>query len=272
MHHCFAPPADWSESEIRLSDAEAHHLLRVLRLKPGDEVGVFDGCGRIARARLELRVESGGARRHSRERSQVADIRLPGATLTPIEVTHKPPPPVTVILIQALAKGARMDLIFEKATELGVSAVWPVMTERVVAEMKSDRAGQRAARWRRIVLSAAKQCGAYRLPDVDPVQSLEDALNRREAFDVLFYGSLESGAEPFRAAIEKARALKPARIGVVIGPEGDLTAEEYGHIRRAGGVGVSFGELVLRVETAALYALSVLACEFTAAGEGPPAR
>ena len=263
MHRCYAAPGDWSETGIRLTPEESHHLRNALRLRAGDEVTVFDGCGRAAVARIAEGAAPSSARSGSLKRS--GDLLL-----TPSQVVVERPRPVSVTLIQALPKGNRMDVIVEKATELGASALWPVTSERVVAEVTACRAGARLDRWRRIAVSAAKQCGTNWLPRIEPARDFGEAVRAARELDVFFCGSLEPRARPFRDAVSFARRACAARFGILIGPEGDLTPDEYRLVREAGGVPISFGRLVLRVETAAIFALSVLAYEFSAeTGEVP---
>jgi len=167
-----------------------------------------------------------------------------------------------IALIQAIPKGARMDLVIEKATELGVARIIPVITDRSVVRLDAKQARKRAGRWDRIALSASKQCGTPWLPEIDPVQSYSRAIERLGEFDAVLLGSLVEGTQPLRTVIDSLREQAPASIAVIIGPEGDLTPGETDAAVEAGARPVSFGDLTLRVETAALYAASVLAHEF----------
>lgn len=234
MHRCYLESAAWRGSEVQLSAAESHHLVKVLRAVAGDEVFVFDGAGRTARARLKSLAPA------VLEIIREDAVECDGAC--------------GVTLIQALPKGSRMDLIVEKATELGVSAIVPVITERVIVEPKSER----VERWRRIVVSASKQCGAAGMPMVMDITPYSEALARLEPFDLLLVGSLGADAILLRDVL---RGSDAKRIGVIIGPEGDLTSDEIDEAVRHGAVQVSFGDLVLRVETAALYVLSAVRYE-----------
>ena len=262
MHRCFVKPEDWNESEIRLSRAEEHHLLHVLRAGTGDVVSVFDGRGREARARIVACETSSGTVTSSTgsgrksERSHRAVLRM----LAPARVV--PPPSCRITLIQALPKGRGMDLIVEKAAELGVSVIVPVISERVVARPSGRQRRERETRWRRIALSAAGQCGSSWIPDVAAIAGCMDVLGGCGPFDLFLVGSLGDDARPFHSVVDKAVRRKPRRIALLIGPEGDLTPEEIREAINAGAVPVGFGPLILRVETAALYGLSVLAYSF----------
>ncbi len=242
MHRCYAEPARWEDDHVALAPDEEHHLLAVLRAGDGDAVVVTDGMGREARTKLVIGpVEGSDA----------------GATLLIIpgtDVTDEPTLKVT--LIQALLKGDHMDLVVEKATELGVSEVYPVITDRVVTRIPEDRQASRRERWERIATSAMKQCGVNRLPEIRNISRLSKALEEMSDFDLFIIGSLSESATPLRRVLESAPP--EGRIAVLIGPEGDLTEEELAAVRQCGAIDASFGKRVLRAETAALYVLSAL--------------
>lgn len=239
---CFADPADWSAGRVRLSPEEAHHVRHVLRIPVGGRVAVFDGRGREALA--EVAAVSGGR-----------------AVLNVLEVAHQPRPGTALVLVQALLKGPRMDWLVEKAVELGVAEIVPLAAERSVVRLRDEEAEGRRARWRKIACGAAKQCGASWLPDIRPVAGPAAYLASRPDVDVLFWCSLAGDAGPLKHAAAEAARRRPRRVGVLVGPEGDFSAAEQEAARAAGAVPVSLGRRTLRAETAALYALSVLACE-----------
>jgi 16S rRNA (uracil1498-N3)-methyltransferase len=218
----------------------------------GDEVAVFDGQGTEAAA-------------------TVAQIGPAHALLGSLRGVRRSRRDFSVSLIQALPKGARMDLIVEKATELGASDIFPAVSERVVGRLSEEQRRDRVERWRRIAVSAAKQSGAAWLPEIHPVRGLGETLEGlRGAFDLLLVGAIGVGAPGLREAL-RAAAGRPRRAGLIIGPEGDLSAGELRMAVEAGALQVSFGERILRVETAALYGLCALAYEFSGAAPGPAA-
>ena len=225
-----------------LDATERHHLVDVLRAAEGAEVTVFDGAGREALAR----VDSIGRN----------DVRL-----TMVQQQTHPAPAVAVTLVQAVPREQRMDMILQKATELGACAILPVITDRCVVRLRDADEGKRE-RWQKIILNAAKQCGTPWLPQLAPVQTMLDALGRLPPTDVCLVCSLEPDARVLRDVLAEIRARRPARITCLIGPEGDFSAREYAAARQAGARPVTFGSTVLRVETAALYVLSVLRYEF----------
>ena len=239
MHRCFIPTDHWTDSGIVLTDEERHRLWHVLRLEAGAMVQVFDGVGRTA----------------------VAELGEADAPLAIREDVPAAPPGVPVTLVQALPKGRKMDLIVEKATELGVARIVPVITERAISRPTGKALGQKQARWERIVETAARQCGTGRVPAVLPIASYADALDVAQACELFLVGSLQPDAVSLRDALRPCRDTPPASVALLVGPEGDLAPHEVELAVKAGGVGVSFGPLVLRVETAALFGLSVLAYE-----------
>jgi len=247
MHRCFIESENWRDTVIVPSESEAHHLQHVLRAEDGDAVTVFDGAGLEALAvvkfdaagRLELAVQ---------------------------EINKAAARSVSITLITAIPKGSRADLIFEKATELGIARIMPVISERVIVRLKAKQAEKKVERWNRIAKSAAKQCGTKWLPQIDALQSFEKAIDSLSQFDVVLIGSLAKSVRPFKAVLQELQKHNLSSIAVIIGPEGDLTAAETEAALAAGALPVSFGELTLRAETAAIYALSVLSYEFLWSG------
>ena len=230
----FVSGAGATERLIVRGDA-AHRMLRVLRLRPGDTVEVFDGSGRswpatIAAAdRVAVQLALGGVRRH-------------------------PPAPRTV-LCAALIRPNRFEWLVEKATELGVSAIRPVLTEHCAVRV-TEIGATRLERWRRIATEAAEQCGRVTLPDLESPVSFSDALARAEGRTFLAAEPAHGAAPPFGQAL---RGIDSRPVTILIGPEGGLTAEEVRQAERADAQAVSLGPLVLRAETAALAALAILA-------------
>ena len=241
MHRCLVNPGDWESDLISLSRAESHHLVHVLRVRDGDNVGVFDGHGREALACVELADDA-------------ACLRILGER-------HSMQPVVDVTLLQALPKGGRMDVIVEKGTELGIRTFVPVVTERVVVRLDRDQSQKRVERWRRLAVSAARQCGLSTVPEVKPVMALADAVACCADADLFLVGSLREDARPLREVLRGARCSSPRRVAMLIGPEGDLSTTELGLAAGHGALPVSFGPLTLRVDTAALFAAGVLAYE-----------
>ena len=248
MHRCYISPASWSEREIRLEREETHHLVKVLRARPGERVVVFDGGGR----EMDAEVLDPG-------RGWLKGVG---------EARHSPRPGHRLVLIQALPKGRVMDGLIDKAVELGVSEIWPVITERVVSRPGCDRVAGKVSRWRRIALSATRQSGRAWTSEVASVTRVEDVWPRLAALDGVLMGALDARAVPLDQAVQELKDAGVHRVGFMIGPEGDWTREEVTRAMEAGARVVDFGTSVLRVDTAALYALSVWAYHFPGGGKG----
>lgn len=227
--------------ESALGGEEAKHCAQVMRHKVGDRIRVFDGRGHEAEA--ELLSISG----------KQVELRLH-------EVRQTTPPPVSISLLQAIPKGANMELIIEKAVELGVNAIWPVFTERTVVKLDAKDALKKQEKWQRVALEACKQCGQNWLPEVHTPEALHKVLTHLPAHDVKIIAAIQPDS---RSVKEILRACLPAPGSAVlaIGPEGDFTQSEYALARNAGFAPMTLGPLVLRVETATLYAVSVLSHE-----------
>lgn len=242
---CFVDESQWDLPEIALAPEESHHLLKVLRARLGCRLGLFSGCGHSAEAEL-IAVQHGRAL-----------VRVFPQTRRVL-----PAPAISYTLVQALPKHTLMDWIVQKSVELGVAALVPLLTERVVARLAPAEAERRVARWRKIAREAARQCGVFWEPQIASLQTVDALPPLIRKMDVCFLGSLRADALPFRRAAGAVRAQAPRKLGFIIGPEGDLADAEYDACIAAGARAVSFGARVLRVETAALYAMSLLDYEF----------
>jgi len=231
MARFFLPPPAWGSAPALTGD-EAKHLSQVLRIRPGDLVEVFDGEGRraaaevlqVSRDRVSLRLGEGGV---------------------------SPPPRPAITLAQAIPKGKNMDLIVQKAVELGVSNLRPLVTRHTVVQPgdgKSDK-------WRRIALEACKQCGQDRLPAIGEPLAFAKWIAEPPA-GLRLVASLAPGARPFREVIDEH--ADAAEITVLVGPEGDFSEEELSAALAAGFQPITLGGIVLRVETASLFCLSAL--------------
>ncbi|OGV62312.1 MAG: hypothetical protein A2498_00200 [Lentisphaerae bacterium RIFOXYC12_FULL_60_16] len=247
MQRCHVPPDRWQEAGIHPTAEQAHHLINVLRLKPGDRVVLFDGLGREVLAEL-VHAEPAGSEVSGR---QGLSIRF-----KPIEaLPERHEPALELMLLQAIPKGSRMDWIVEKAVELGARVIRPIICARGIVR-PTDAAAKRE-RWQRVASAAVRQCGSAWETDVRPLVPFRAALEDVRSIDLFLVASLEPDARTVRDAVA-ACAGRPGRVALLVGPEGDLTPEEYAGARQAGGQPVTFGSRVLRVETAALYGLAVL--------------
>lgn len=247
MHRFYIAPSAWNPAALQLDEAEAHHALGVLRLKPGDRVAVFDGRGQEA----TVEITEGGSRKS-----------------LPLRVVHAaktPPLPCRIVLAQAVPKGKNMDLIIQKATELGAAEIAPLLSERTVVRVEDERGEAEAKRekWQTVAIEAAKQCGQNWLPTVGLPRSPREFLAARaKEFDLLWIASLQPDAKHPRAWLgEFGAGARPKSALVLVGPEGDFTPAEISMAKAAGCRPITLGPIVLRTETAAIYCLSVLSYE-----------
>jgi 16S rRNA (uracil1498-N3)-methyltransferase len=242
MHRFYLPDFQ----QLVLADGEAHHCIHVLRLKVGDTLNVFDGRGHEARC-------------------VIAEIVKKTVRLTLLQQSSTPPPRRRITLGQAIPKKS-MDLIVEKATELGVAAIAPLVSERTMVQLDED--SKKPGRWRDIALEACKQCGNNWLPEIQPLQKAQNFLASPGKFDLKLIASLQTGAKPLKTVLSNTPALQHSSapsVLILIGPEGDFTPAELGLAKSAGCLPLSLGPLVLRSETAALYTLSILHYELQSA-------
>lgn len=236
MVRSFLPPGRWGEGKVVLSGEEAHHLARVLRVRPGEAVTLFDGQGREANAKV-ARVEAGEV---------LLEVGAPRVV---------PPPERAVALGIALPGNVKIDEIIDQATQMGVSRVIPLVTGRTVVKLSPERWKAKQGRLRRIALEAAKQCGIGRVPVIDPLTPWKDLLPSFRRFDPVLIAAVEGPHEPLPALLS---ASKGGEVLVLVGPEGDFTPEELQEARRAGAKPFSLGPTVLRCETAVVAALSLV--------------
>ena len=248
MHRFHLPPEACRGETLTLTEAEAHHALHVLRLRAGDPVTVLDGAGGVCEGNVI------GLHR-----------RRVSVTITRRQTVPRPGHRVT--LVQAVTKTRSMEWIVQKATELGLGCLAPVLTERSVPQYSGAEAARKTDRWREIAVESLKQCGTPWLPEISPPLPLADFLARPPAFELSLVASLHAGACHARRPLGDFRARHgrpPAHVGVWIGPEGDFTAAEMAAICATGALPITLGPLVLRAETAAVYCLSILAYELLA--------
>jgi 16S rRNA (uracil1498-N3)-methyltransferase len=218
--------------DIELPDALAHHALRVLRLRDGEPLVLFDGSGGELAARLQLRGKAAIAIRGEHRAFECES-------------------PLSLVLVQALASGDKMDWIVQKAVELGASAVVPLQAERSVLRLAGERADKRVAHWRQVAVSACEQSGRNRVPAVEPITSLRDYL-AAAAPAAKFILTPEGGRR--LAAVERPAAP----LHLLVGPEGGWSDEELALCRMSGCIEVGLGPRVLRTETAGLAAIAAL--------------
>ena len=253
----YIEPSQWDPAAPALTGPEGHHARDVLRVRPGEKVVLFDGAGR------ELTAE-------------VAEVARQKVQLLPLQASEAPRPATPITLAQAIPKGKNMDGIVQKAVELGAAEIVPILSDRTVVSLDRKEGTAKQAKWRQIAIEACKQCGQNWLPEVRKPASLKDFLSDKCNSNTLLTG--EGKKQPALRLIASTRGAslhlkevlrrfeskhgaRPGEAIVLIGPEGDFTAAEYEAARAAEFQAITLGKIILRVETAAIYCLSVLSYE-----------
>jgi 16S rRNA (uracil1498-N3)-methyltransferase len=235
VHRLFVDAELGPRSTVELPEAVSHHAARVLRLKDGDTVVLFDGRGGEYDARLVIAGRS-------QESAETGERRDPERE-SPLRVT----------LVQAISSSDKMDLTIQKAVELGVTAIQPVFSAKSLVRLSGEREAKKLAHWRRIVIAACEQCGRNRLPEVREAMSVE-ACSRTSGEAALRLLLSPDGKAGLRAITVKTSQA----IALAAGPEAGFSDGEERVLQRAGFVPIRLGPRILRTETAALAALAAL--------------
>ncbi|MEO7412200.1 MAG: RsmE family RNA methyltransferase [Opitutaceae bacterium] len=246
----YCRPATAEPLEIVLTAEESHHLVVVNRARAGNTVVAFDGRG------TEWICELVGEKKHAAVLKVRFKQRIPALDY---EIT----------LGQALPKGASMDAIVRKATEIGVARIVPLESERTQVHLDGDRSDRKIEKWQNAALEAAKQCGNAFVPEIQPVEKAAAFMEAARGYDLKLIASLQPGAKSLKtvlAAFRSSQDRQPKKVLWLIGPEGDFTPAEMSLSKNSGFEPITLGPLVLRCETAAVYALSVLSYELQPGG------
>lgn len=225
---------------ITITGNDAHHLMHVMRAKKGDEIVVVDDANAVARM----------------EMVDFSDDTVTLKLKERLEVNTESP--IDIVLAQCLLKGDKMDFIVQKAVELGAVGVIPIKSHNCVVRYDAKKAAARVQRWQKIADEAAKQCGRTALLEVSPIQSFADFL-ASEADDAEFVFFYEN--ENKETVKSYLRELNKKRIVLLVGPEGGFTLDEATAAIKAGGHSVTLGPRILRAETAAVAAMTVVQYE-----------
>ncbi len=239
MPRFFVSPDRIGSGQITVEGPDVNHMINVLRMAEGDELTVSDGQGMDYFCRISRKEKD----------TILLDIVDRWRSFSEL--------PVRLVLFQGLPKADKMDLIVQKAVELGVYRVVPVVTERTVVRLDDKKAARRTARWQAISESAAKQAGRAIVPEVSAPVTFDEALKMCRGMDA-FLMPYEK-AEGMAAARACVAGLSGCRsVGVMIGPEGGFSGEEAAKAKAEGASLISLGRRILRTETAGLTMLSIL--------------
>lgn len=247
MRRFYLPPHQCQSALLTLTGGEARHAAEVLRIRPGEDASILDGEGREFVCRVE---------KVDRKKIELAIL----------QTNASPAPACRITLVQAIPKGKILESIIQKATELGIWRVIPLLSERVTTHLEGDSVERKAEKWRQTAVEAIKQCGQRWLPKVEPPIGLPALLLRSEPFDVALLGSLQNGARHPReyfSEYEREQRRRPASVVAWIGPEGDFSPGEVDAIEKSGARPITLGPLILRSETAAVYTLSIISYELS---------
>ena len=218
---------------LTLPEAVAQHLLRVLRLREGDACILFNGDGHDCDARIV------GIGKHDAQVEITARRRIDNES------------PLRITLLQGIARGEKMDWIVQKATELGVARILPIISERSEVRLDGERADRRVTRWREVAISACEQSGRAVLPELTAPSALAHAAALRDGPGFVLDPMAEGTSRSVVAILQSACTL-------AIGPEGGWSARDLEQLRAAGFVGLRLGQRILRTETAGIAAIAAL--------------
>ena len=251
MHRFYLSPEHGDPSALTLRGTEAHHARDVLRMKSGSRLVVFNGRGREVTA-------------------EVVDVTRGEVRLRKLHETETPPLRCRITLAQAIPKGKNMDLIVQKAVEIGAAEIAPLISERTIVDLDKKEAEQKQAKWQQVAIEAAKQCGQNWLPTVHAPKKLKEFFASPETIaspartDFRLIGSLQPDAIHLKKILtdySDQHRDRPKNVLMLVGPEGDFTPAELALAKTNGCLPITLGPIILRVETAAIYCLSVLSYE-----------
>ena len=242
MHRFQIDSASIKNSSVLLDEKESHHAVSVLRLKTGEPVVLIDGKGRsflgsvsgIEDGRLRVKIEP----------------PLDSPTGTTERSSH-----FQITMAVSVIKPERMELLIQKACELGVHSIIPVRSERSIIKLPKERWQEKIKRWQKIASESCKQCGLLLIPEVHEVTDLKNVFSDASAYDRIIIPTLVVSTKPLYEVLKGSRV---GRLLVLIGPEGDFTKKEVALAASHGAVPVTLGPLVLRTETAVIYLMSAL--------------
>ncbi len=239
LTRCFVDAPLQSGTRVVLPESTANHLARVLRLREGDDCVLFNGDGQDYAARL----------------AAVGKREVSADVLSASTVDNESP--LRIVLVQGIARGEKMDLILQKATELGVAGVVPVIAERTEVKLDAERTAKRMAHWRSVMVSACEQSGRARVPELSQPAALMQAAANLPPDCVKL--TLDPAGEYSLATLTETGMQSAA---IAIGPEGGWSPRDREILSAAGFLGLRMGPRILRTETAGLAAIAALQSRF----------
>src|SRR5436305_3685598 len=236
MHRFYVSPENWDSRTLALRGSEAHHARDVLRIKAGEKLVLFNGQGRELTAEV---IDPGG--------DEIRLRKLHEAETAPLRCR--------IVLGQAIPKGKNMELIVQKAVEIGAAEIAPIISDRTIVQLDSESVSQKQTKWQQIAIEAAKQCGQNWLPRVHAPKKLAEFFPASEqAFDLRLIGSLQPDAQQLKKILEtysSEHGDRPRSVLMLVGPEGDFTPAELALARRHCCYPITLGPIILRGEPAA---------------------
>jgi len=239
MRYFFIKQSDLAGSKAVVKGSDAHHLKNVLRLKPGDKIGLFDGTGFNYETRIVTLLPKS---------VEVSVIRsFPSVTESSVDIT----------VAQALLKDRKMDLLVRQLTELGITRWIPFIAKRSVPRPDKKRLFVRTERWKKIAKEASKQCKRCCPPEIGPTVSFEEVLSLGKGSDlkIVFW---EEESKPVKKELPASNLKPPEKIFILLGPEGGFASKEVEKAKESGFITAALGPRTLRAETATIAACTLL--------------
>jgi len=242
MHRFFISPENINNSNATIDDEQARHIERVLRLATGDLVMAFDGQGNEYELCLSGRQEG-------KLRAEIRSVHVENRE-----------PSLKITLVQGLTKGDKMDTIIQKAVEIGVAEVYPLISQHSVIHLDQKRAARKVERWQSIAREACKQCRRNQIPVVNMPIKLNDFLDLSQGNPVILLYENEN-CTSLKALIENNKDMLRQKVFLIVGPEGGFSTAEVSQAARKGALTAGLGPRILRTETAGLVASAILLYE-----------
>jgi 16S rRNA (uracil1498-N3)-methyltransferase len=241
MPRFYVPNPRIEQELLKVEGSEVRHIRRVLRLKVGDRLVIFDGS--------------------AKEYEGIIVEESPSSVVIRVEGIFSPPKesPLEITLAQSLLKGEKMEYLIQKATELGIKKIIPFFSSRSVPLLDKSKKLRRYHRWEKIAIEACKQCGRIAVPKVEPLQNYSEMLGMApsEALRLILW---EKEGQGLKEVLKESKGR--TNIFFMVGPEGGMSDEEVGEAKTAGFIPITLGNRILRSETAGLCLLSVLQYEW----------